>query len=250
MPCCARRPVSIVVLVIAVGVAAYVWWYRYEEAFNPRPPAPSGEPDYSQVADGLYIGARVDKPPPGTRAVLNLCELEDPYRCEFETWPKSKIPDSGPAPSKKWLREQVEFVDTQRRAGVPVYIHCMAGVSRAAMVTTAYLMFKYGWDRDEAIEFLKTKRPQVNPNPAFMELLLLWDAELLHGMERLKVMPREVSLAEPEGIRKRQLELLKALDNLKQFAPDDSDLENWKWGQLQNRVIGPEVLEVMPREVK
>jgi hypothetical protein len=70
-------------------------------------------------------------------------------------------------------------------------------------------------------------------------------------------MPREVGMSgsgndppESEGITQRQLDLLKALDNLKQFAPHDSDLGNWKWGHLQKRLIGTEPLEVMPREVK
>ena len=30
----------------------------------------------------LYLGAQVDEPPPGTKAVLNLCEFEDRYQAE------------------------------------------------------------------------------------------------------------------------------------------------------------------------
>jgi Dual specificity phosphatase, catalytic domain len=267
MPHITRRFASIILLVLSVCVATFVWWINYGEITNPT--GTPAEPNYSQVEDGLYIGGAVQQPPPGTRAVLNLCEIEDPYHCEIHPWPSHKIPDAAPAPSIEWLREQVNFVDEQRRAGLPVYIHCAAGVSRAAMVTTAYLMFKNNWTRDEALAFLRTKRPQVNPNPAFMELLKQWERESWMDVEALadgiRKNPRPGAKALADGIRKNgedeprpdpeapvlgKFELLKALDNLKQFAPADSDLAKWKWEHLQERVIGDEPLKVMPREVK
>ena len=108
--------------------------------------------------------------------MLNLCETEDPYNAEVHKW--SAIPDAEPAPSLDWLREQVEFVDAQRRAGLPTYIHCRAGISRGGMVTVAYEMAKNGWTRDEALAFVRTSRPDVRPNPAFMQLLLEWEKEV------------------------------------------------------------------------
>ena len=34
----------------------------------------------SRIEDGLYLGGHVSEPPRGATAVLNLCEVEDPYR--------------------------------------------------------------------------------------------------------------------------------------------------------------------------
>jgi hypothetical protein len=137
-----------------------------------------GSATYSFVEDGLYVGGAVDEPPPGTQAVLNLCERPDGYEKEVQVYQWSSIRDSSPAPSLNWLRTQVQFVDKQRQAGLTTYIHCYAGVSRGGMVTTAYLMQKNGWNRDETLRFLRTKRPITNPNPAFMDLLLEWEKEL------------------------------------------------------------------------
>jgi protein-tyrosine phosphatase len=122
------------------------------------------------------MGGTVAEPPPGTRAVLNLCEQEDPYQAEVHRW--DPIPDAAPAPDLDWLRRQTAFVDEQRRAGRPVYVHCAAGVSRAGLVTAAYLMQRDGLSRDEALTYLRARRSVVNPNPAFMELLLEWEAFL------------------------------------------------------------------------
>ena len=73
------------------------------------------EPNWSLIEEGLYQGGLVSKPPPGTQAVLNLCESEDSYQCEIHRW--QAIRDASPAPSLEWLQQQVAFVDGQRQAG-------------------------------------------------------------------------------------------------------------------------------------
>jgi Dual specificity phosphatase, catalytic domain len=132
--------------------------------------------NYALIEDGLYLGGILAEPPPGTRAVLNVCETKDPYRAEVHRW--EPIPDAAPAPSIAWLRQQVEFIDEQRRAGRPTFIHCRAGVSRSAMVAAAYLMWRDGCSRDEALEAIRVKRPRIGPNPAFLGLLLEWEDSL------------------------------------------------------------------------
>ena len=51
----------------------------------------------------------------------------------------------------------------------------VADYDYAKQVVTAYLMYKNQWTRDEALEFIRSKRPFVRPNPAFMQLLLEWE---------------------------------------------------------------------------
>jgi protein-tyrosine phosphatase len=46
------------------------------------------------------------------------------------------------------------------------------------MVTVAYLMWRNGWSRDEALAFVRSRRGQVRPNPAFMVLLREWEEVL------------------------------------------------------------------------
>jgi hypothetical protein len=132
--------------------------------------------NYSLIEDGLFMGGDAKRPPSGTKAVLNLCETDDGYRTEVYRW--EAIADSSPAPSVEWLRHMVEFIDKQRQAGLVTYVHCRNGVSRSGMVITAYLMFKNHWSRGEALAFVRTKRPIVRPNPAFMERLAEWEHEL------------------------------------------------------------------------
>ncbi len=136
-------------------------------------------PTWSQIEDGLYLGGFVEKPPPGTRAVLNVSKTKNSYRVEFSRF--APIRDFGPAPGIDWLRQQVKFVDVHRRAGRSVYVHCAVGISRSGMVVVAYLMQRDGLSRDAAMKSVQSKREMVKPNPAFMELLSQWEKEVKKG---------------------------------------------------------------------
>lgn len=153
---------------VAVVVLAWGGLVLVEWAYRPGP-------NYTEIEPGLYLGGYVTDPPAGTRAVLNLCETEDPHQAERHRW--EPIADAAPAPSLDWLREQVAWIDAQRRDGRPVYVHCRNGVSRSAMVLAAYLMWRDGLPVDDAVARLRRSRPIVRPNPAFRDLLGEWERE-------------------------------------------------------------------------
>jgi hypothetical protein len=132
--------------------------------------------NYSLIETGLYQGGLVAEPPPGTQAVINLCESLDRYRTPFYRW--VPIADAAPAPSLGWLKDMVGIVDAKRRSGETIYVHCRGGISRSGMVVTAYCMFEHHWTRDQALEFVRSKRPVTRPNSAFMKLLSEWELHL------------------------------------------------------------------------
>ncbi|HMF19577.1 MAG TPA: dual specificity protein phosphatase [Gemmataceae bacterium] len=140
---------------------------------------PGAAPNYTLTRDKLYMGGYVKTPPPGTKAVLNLCRLADPYNVETHVW--EKIKDTTPAPSIDWLKKQVKFIDEQRQAGKTVYVHCRNGVSRSGMVVVAYVMYKDKLPRDKALAQVRTKRPITRPNPAFMARLAEWERVVENG---------------------------------------------------------------------
>ena len=160
-----RRIVLVVLLLGSIGT--WLGLLRLERSYRQE-----GE-NYSLIEEGLYMGGDVEEPPPGTGAVLNLCEMEDPYRGDIHIW--EPIPDRPPAPSLKWLRKKVQFIDRQRKEGVTTYVHCRNGVSRSGLVVTAYIMFENGWTRDRALGYVRSKRPIARPNRAFMKRLKDWE---------------------------------------------------------------------------
>jgi hypothetical protein len=163
-------------IVAILGAVVGVLSVLYLADWLSRPERYYSTTNYSQIEDDLYLGGFLAQPPPGTRAVLNVGESADPYQVEVHK--HEPIRDGPPAPSLDWLRQQVKFIDEQRRAGLSVYVHCQAGISRSALVMTAYFMFRDKCTRDEALATIRAKRKIIEPNPAFMKLLEEWQVAL------------------------------------------------------------------------
>jgi hypothetical protein len=159
-----RRAVWLAVAVACVAVGLTIWGLDrlYQE-----------EENYTEIEPGLYLGGFVLAPPRGVKAVINLAELQDPYEAEVHIW--EPIPDRPPAPTLEWLRRMVERLDRERNSGTATFVHCSSGKSRSAMLVAAYLMYKHGWTREQALQYIRSKRPQTRPNAAFLELLGDWE---------------------------------------------------------------------------
>src|SRR5262245_55774186 len=71
-------------------------------------------PNYSRIEGGLWLGGYVAEPPPGTHAVLNLCEAEDPYQVESHRW--APIPDAAPARRRRraWAGSESRWRSSRR----------------------------------------------------------------------------------------------------------------------------------------
>jgi hypothetical protein len=162
----------ILLLTILIGcIGAWLGMLWLEDAYREKP--------YSLIEDRLYLGGCVAEPPPGTTAVVNLCSQEDRYPVEARLW--EPLLDGGKEPDVTWLRRVVDYIDAQRQAGRTVYVHCLYGMNRSGMLVAAHLMARHGWGRDQALAFVRSKRPQVYPNPALMRLLDDWEKTLQAG---------------------------------------------------------------------
>jgi hypothetical protein len=139
--------------------------------------------DESEIGDGIYQGAATEDTWPQHDAVLDLQqEHEDAY---LWTWSIKAlawmpIPD-GDFPGLPWLQAAVDTVLAWRRAGWTVLIHCAAGVSRSGMVDVACQMQLHHLTRDAALELVRSKRPQTNPNANFMAGLAQFEATRTGG---------------------------------------------------------------------
>jgi hypothetical protein len=169
-----RLRLKLLLILLAASLGVWLWLVWLERSYRETP--------YSLIEEGLYVGRYVSDPPPGTGAVVNLCDAKDSYQAAACLW--RPIRDAPPAPSIEWLGETVGFIESQRRAGRMVYVHCANGVSRSGMVITAYLMHEHDWTRDQALEFVRSKRPEVRPHPAFMQLLTEWEQALKEPARR------------------------------------------------------------------
>ncbi|XP_014681521.1 PREDICTED: phosphatidylglycerophosphatase and protein-tyrosine phosphatase 1-like isoform X2 [Priapulus caudatus] len=70
-------------------------------------------------------------------------------------------PDMVGSPSQEQLHRAVEFLNSFRNTENSVYVHCKAGRSRSATIVTCYLMQLHLWTPEEAVTYIKEKRPHI-----------------------------------------------------------------------------------------
>ena len=70
-------------------------------------------------------------------------------------------PDIFHAPSQENLDRGVAFINPFDGSGKSVYVHCKAGRTRSATLVGCYLMAKHGWQAEEAVSFMKSRRKHV-----------------------------------------------------------------------------------------
>ncbi|CAD8058184.1 unnamed protein product [Paramecium sonneborni] len=153
---------------------------------QPRPPFPSGQMDLilgkTETYGALFLS--------GIEAALNLqlmkqnqigavltvgTELSNlKFDCEQKL---IMLHDTAYDPIRRHFEEAIHFIDEQRKKK-NVLVHCFVGVSRSATLVIAYLMQIYNYSLQVAHQFLMNRRPQINPNPGFMQQLQQFDFEL------------------------------------------------------------------------
>ena len=73
------------------------------------------------------------------------------------------------------------LTDDVQRSGGRVLVHCVAGVSRSATITIAYIMLRTRLSMMEAFHFVKRHRHIVAPNFNFMGQLMELERRLQDG---------------------------------------------------------------------
>ena len=70
---------------------------------------------------------------------------------------------------KEALRFIVKMI--RKKRDIRILVHCHAGVSRSATVVITYLMLKADLKMLDALLYLRSLRPVINPNTSFMHFL-------------------------------------------------------------------------------
>ena len=78
------------------------------------------------------------------------------------------IHDRPPFPGCEWLDMCVDFIIFCRKKGWSLIVHCVAGMSRSAMVMIAFYMKDQNLTVEKAVAKVLAKRP-VEPDPSFVE---------------------------------------------------------------------------------
>lgn len=103
----------------------------------------------------------------GVKWVLNVAKEQprSPFAAKYK---KISLNDSLNENISNHFAEACEFIDEARKANEKVLVHCAAGISRSATIVASYLMNRYGHSAEEALNFIRRKRHQIDPNFSFV----------------------------------------------------------------------------------
>jgi protein-tyrosine phosphatase len=101
---------------------------------------------------------------------LDIVVPETIFRIEFSLTDRPQDKEK----MRDVLDETNEIIHNTLQRGQNVFVHCFAGISRSSTVVLDYLLTYENLQMkrfQDALAYLRTFRPQVNPNIGFVELL-------------------------------------------------------------------------------
>lgn len=132
----------------------------------------------SPIIDGVFFGA-YPRIPPEQRAVLDLTsEFSRPRVLHGVAYQCVAMLDLV-NPDEVVLRVAVDKLEQLRTTQGSVLVHCALGLSRSALVVTAWLLQRYPeLTLAQAVAQVRKARPQVVFTPEHMELLEKWKTKM------------------------------------------------------------------------
>lgn len=122
------------------------------------------------------------------------------------------------SPTVEQLQDAVDFISQRIEAGEGVYIHCAAGVGRAPLTAAAYLISR-GYEVDEALALLRTRRPFISQSGSQRARLLQY-AALLEPLPIAKAHHQALTEASMETT---EAEVLPVVDIPQPDSPKDEN---------------------------
>jgi atypical dual specificity phosphatase len=155
--------------------------------WNARQPADSPNPPSAEIAwvipGKLAVGElpRTEKlqrlERSGIRAILSLCDVSEGKLPE-ETAQRFRtnclvLPDShyDRRLTAADLIAATDIIHQSLQAGQPIYVHCLAGMERSPTACIAYLCRYDGQELWDALEWVKTVRPQASPTKSQLQAI-------------------------------------------------------------------------------
>lgn len=78
----------------------------------------------------------------------------------------------------EFFNDAIEFIEKHLKMNNRVLVHCMGGISRSASFIIAYMMYKKSMRMMDAIDYVKSKRPCIDPNFNFLGQLYSYEYKL------------------------------------------------------------------------
>ncbi|KAM6463167.1 protein phosphatase Slingshot homolog 2 isoform 2-T2 [Liasis olivaceus] len=144
----------------------------------------------TQIFDHVFLGSEwnasnlEDLQTRGVRYILNVTrEIDNFFPGVFE-YHNIRVYDEEATDLLAYWNDTYKFISKAKKNGSKCLVHCKMGVSRSASTVIAYAMKEYGWNLDQAYDYVKERRTVTKPNPSFMRQLEEYQGILLASKQR------------------------------------------------------------------
>lgn len=144
-----------------------------------------------QIEEGLFLGSIGAANNKEELKNLNITHILTVANSFEPTYPNDfvykiiNVADRVSTDLKQHFDECIDYIDEAKRSGGGVLVHCFVGRSRSVTIVVAYLMKKHGLNLSQALEHVKSRRPQAAPNSGFISQLQSFERSL-HADEENK----------------------------------------------------------------
>uniref|UniRef100_A0A672JWH8 protein-serine/threonine phosphatase n=1 Tax=Sinocyclocheilus grahami TaxID=75366 RepID=A0A672JWH8_SINGR len=118
----------------------------------------------------------------GVQYILNVTREIDNFFPSLFEYHNIRVYDEEATDLLAYWNDTYKFISRAKKAGAKCLVHCKMGVSRSASTVIAYAMKEYGWDLEQAFEYVKERRVVTKPNPSFMRQLEEYQGILMARM--------------------------------------------------------------------
>ena len=135
--------------------------------------------DIDEIIENLYLGnfsasENIQQLKDlGIKKVLSVIDFNDfpNYKDENIIHKSVEVSDFDYQNIIQYFGECLNFIKGEEK----ILVHCMAGASRSATIVIAYLMWIQKMKFNDALYFVKSKRPIVYPNDGFQKQLKIFE---------------------------------------------------------------------------
>ncbi|XP_039975144.1 protein phosphatase Slingshot homolog 3 isoform X2 [Xiphias gladius] len=153
----------------------------------------------SKIFDYLYLGSEwnaanfEELQKNNIGYILNVTREIDNFFPESCTYMNIRVYDVEATDLLSHWTDTYNFINTARKSGQAVLVHCKMGVSRSASTVIAYAMKQQRWPLDVALAYVRERRSIVKPNEGFMKQLQTYNGILNASQQRHSALWRRKS---------------------------------------------------------
>ncbi|XP_030634032.1 protein phosphatase Slingshot homolog 3 [Chanos chanos] len=131
----------------------------------------------SKILDYLYLGSEwnaanfEELQKNNVGYILNVTMEIDNFFPESFTYMNIRVYDVEETDLLSHWNDTYNFINTAKKSGQAVLVHCKMGVSRSASTVVAFVMKEKGWSLEHALNHVKERRPIIQPNEGFLKQL-------------------------------------------------------------------------------